>query len=281
MDLGLRDWLFIIGPIFVVAVLVHGYWRMRRNSNTLKMSLDQKFQSNIGERTEFDDLKLLKAELPSGGARVVDSNKLKPQQGNLNLDEDVPVLMEPVSLAKDDAQGEDDVEQQQEEDRAEELTAAVNYTQAAAGSAASESKIAEAAPAVIVVIHVFSNGKGFNGQQLLESLVTCGLKFGEMDIFHHYAAGTDKILFSLVNGVEPGTFNLNSMETLTTPAVSLFMRLEDIDKPIPAYETMLDTARKLAAEIDGYLKDESHSVLTNQTIEHWRQTIGEYSTKYR
>jgi len=61
----------------------------------------------------------------------------------------------------------------------------------------------------------------------------------------------------------------------------MFMKLHDLDEPIAAYELMLDTARQLAAEMDGALQDESRSALTNQTIEHWRQTIREQSLKNR
>jgi len=271
MDLGLRDWLFIIGPIFVVAVLVHGYWRMRRNSNTLKMSLDHEFKSGAGEKTEIDDLSLLKAELPSGGARVIGA---PPEQGNLNLEEDVPVLMDPVSLRNNEI--EQDIEDQLDGERERQVTTAAGQSSATH----SESEKKASAPETIVVIHLFSNRDGFNGQQLLENLVSCGLKFGEMNIFHRYDADSNDTLFSMVNGLEPGTFDLKSMETLTTPAVSFFMKLHELDEPIAAYDLMLTTVRQLAEEMDGNLKDESRSVLTNQTIEHWRQAITEYSLKY-
>jgi cell division protein ZipA len=270
MDLGLRDWLFIIGPIFVVAVLVHGYWRMRRSSNRVRVSLDEEFEPAAGETLEIDELSLLKAELPTGGARVVDADSERPQQGSLNLEEDVPVLMEPVSLLGTPVEQEDEPQ----EDR----------TSEPAGSDASQIDGQEpdsSRPQTIVVVHVLSDGDGFNGQQLLESLVACDLKYGDMNIFHRHQEGSDKVLFSLVNGVEPGTFDLNTMQTLTTPAVSMFMKLQALDEPIDAYELMLDTARRLADEMGGALQDESRSALTNQTIEHWRQTIREQSLKNR
>ena len=50
MDFDLRDSLLIIGPLFIAAILLHGYWRMRRNSNQIKMSLDRNFMSEPGER---------------------------------------------------------------------------------------------------------------------------------------------------------------------------------------------------------------------------------------
>lgn len=283
MDLGLREGLFIIGPIFVVAVLVHGYWRMRRNSNTVTVSLDRQFQSRQGEPSDDDDLALLKAELPSGGARIVNANAQKPEQSNLNLEEDVPVLMEPVGLRENGLEQEtetQEIDTGQENGKGQQPSAA-SSDQSSGEPVEMESKIAESTAQTVVVVYVSSNRKGFDGQQLLACLSTAGLEFGEMNIFHLYEAGSDKILFSLANGIEPGTFELDSMATLTTPAVSLFIELQNLDDAIAAYDLMLNTARQLATDMDGVLQDESRSALTNQTIEHWRQTIREHSLKNR
>ena len=43
MDFGLRDWLLILGPVFIAGILIHGYWRMRSNRSNLKMALDKSF----------------------------------------------------------------------------------------------------------------------------------------------------------------------------------------------------------------------------------------------
>ena len=40
MDFDLRQWLLILGPIFIVGVLPHGYFRMRSGQNEIKMKLD-------------------------------------------------------------------------------------------------------------------------------------------------------------------------------------------------------------------------------------------------
>lgn len=43
--------------------------------------------------------------------------------------------------------------------------------------------------------------------------------------------------------------------------------------PKQAFDVMVAAARKLAHELNGELKDEQRSVLTAQTIEHYRQRI--------
>ena len=97
MDLGLRDWLLILGPVFIAGILIHGYWRMRSNRSNLKMALDKSFLSEPVSGDGNDDFSMLRAELPNGGARVLD----KPEQTSLNLDENVPVLMDSVESSAD------------------------------------------------------------------------------------------------------------------------------------------------------------------------------------
>ena len=88
MDFDLRQWLLVLGPIVIAGVLVHGYVRMRSGQNQIKMKLDKSFVSQVGETDGVDDLNLLRAELPNGGARVIVSDPA----------DEVPVLEETVDL---------------------------------------------------------------------------------------------------------------------------------------------------------------------------------------
>lgn len=98
MDFDLRQWLLILGPLFIAGVLVHGYFRMRAGQNEIRMKLDKNFISQPGEKGGVDDLSLLKAELPNGGARVIGSDGLYDDALADESDEAVPMLMESVEL---------------------------------------------------------------------------------------------------------------------------------------------------------------------------------------
>jgi cell division protein ZipA len=254
MDLGLREWLLILGSVFIIGILLHGYWRMRANRNSLKMALDKNFLSAPGDEVQIeDDLSMLKAELPNGGARV----RKVPEQGALDLNEDVPVLMEPVELGKGEHKNRSD-----KSDDSKPKSTAGGYRQEH-----------------LVVLFVTALDEPFNGQNLLESLVELDMTYGEMNIFHRLnQAG--RPVFSLVNAVEPGTFELGSMDRLATPAVSLFMRAHELDDPVEVFDQMLEVAQGLADELGGEVKDDSHSVLTPQTIEHCREEIRNYRHRY-
>lgn len=275
MDFGLRDWLLILGPLFIVAVLLHGYWKMRTGRNKIKMSLDKSFMSSHEEGEDVDDLNLLKAELPSGGARVI-----KPEQQNLELDEDVPVLMEPVEV--EDDEGEDEPVQPpamaadsgEDESDEEEIDADEQVQEDKGSNGAGGER-----PEKILVIHVLAQDGKFRGQGLLEALVDLDMTWADMEIFHRFDE-RGQPMFSLANAVEPGTFDMSTMDRMETPGVILFMKAHELADPETVYNDMLEVATRLSEELGGEMRDETRSVLTPQTIEHCRQDIRDYQLKY-
>jgi len=71
--LELRDALLLVLASAVALVFAHGVWRAYFGQPKLKMKLDRQFQ-NSAPIIEGDELAMLKAELPNGGARVVTSS---------------------------------------------------------------------------------------------------------------------------------------------------------------------------------------------------------------
>ena len=66
----LRDALLLVLASAVALVFAHGVWRAYFGQPKLKIKLDRQFQ-NSAPIIEGDELAMLKAELPNGGARVV------------------------------------------------------------------------------------------------------------------------------------------------------------------------------------------------------------------
>jgi cell division protein ZipA len=134
----------------------------------------------------------------------------------------------------------------------------------------------------VLVVNVLSKDKnGFNGPDLLQILLACDLRFGKMQIFHRYenAHGRGPIQFSLANLVEPGTFDLDAIDTLTTPGVSFFMTLPGPQQSITAFNYMIETAQVLVRNLNAELRDDAQSVMTAQTIEHCRQRIRDFERR--
>lgn len=132
----------------------------------------------------------------------------------------------------------------------------------------------------IFAINVLArNGGRFAGTALLEAFEHHGLKYRDKNIFHRLDPDTDEVRFSVANAVEPGYFDLADMESLRTPGVSLFFRLPGTAQPAATFDDMLTVARDIGSALGGDLKDEKLSVLTGQTISHFRERIAEFSRK--
>ncbi len=295
MDFDLRQWLLILGPIFIIGVLLHGYFRMRSGQNDIKMKLDRSFLSRQGEDHVVDDLSLFKAELPNGGARLLDSKA----SAVISAD-DVPLLIDSVELPSISATSSvdrpktDSLPASTPEPIPEPEKSAIDHSvdevPAKAPPARKAPKIEEdqsdeetaapiRKPEMFVVIYVLALDEPFLGQGLVEVLLDSGMTFGEMDIFHQLDDRGAQ-LFSLASAVEPGTFDLSSLDQFSTPGISLFMRVHELAAPLQVLDSMLSVANRIAQELNGEVRDETRSVMTPQTIEHCRQSLTEFLYKH-
>ncbi|MGI9273313.1 MAG: cell division protein ZipA [Endozoicomonas sp.] len=221
-----------------------------------------------------------------------------PQQTSLNLEETVPVLMNVDELAAQASEKSPAPAAVTERSRKTAAAAAKSREQAAPREAATErreptrveksragkkEKLADRpAAAEVLVINVLAKGdSAFDGGRLLQSLLGSGMRFGDMSIFHRYSNrdGSGKILFSMANGVEPGTFDIDNLENTETTAVSFFMGMPGPRQPLEAFSLMEEAARQLVLDLGGELKDEQFSVMTQQTLEHCRQRIRDCERK--
>jgi cell division protein ZipA len=136
----------------------------------------------------------------------------------------------------------------------------------------------------VIVLHVTArDDRGFAGQDILEILLACDLRFGDMNFFHRHEqkAGRGPIQFSVANMLQPGVFDIDNMGSMTTRGLVFFLTLPGPEDMILAFDCMLETARTVARNLGGELLDESRSVLTQQAVEHSRQQIRELDRRLR
>lgn len=290
MEIGLREWLIVIGIIVIAGILFDGWRRMRGGKGKLKFRLDRSYSNLPDEEGNAEVL---------GPSRVLDTHK-EPE-----LDEsDLPSLSasardrerepKPAKAAKRGKRATAAADAQQgdlnlsAEPREPDLFADSDDDFAAEntrsnGAAPASSSVKELPPAEeVLVISVISRDEGgFKGPALLQNILESGLHFGEMDIFHRHEsmAGHGEVLFSMANAVKPGVFDLDDIDHFSTRAVSFFLGLPGPRHPKQAFDVMVAAARKLAHELNGELKDDQRSVLTAQTIEHYRQRIVEFERR--
>ncbi|MCP1512248.1 MULTISPECIES: cell division protein ZipA [Pseudomonas] len=280
MEIGLREWLIVIGIIVIAGILFDGWRRMRGGKGKLKFRLDRNLSNlpdddgsaellgpprvlDTHKEPQLDEHDLPSMSAPVREAREPSSKRGKranpvaePQQGDLNLD----VNEGPGFSSRDD-------------DFPDENTSRNAPRQSVNDQPAAEE--------VLVISVICRDAGGFKGPALLQNILESGLRFGEMDIFHRHEsmAGNGEVLFSMANAVKPGTFDLDDIDLFSTPAVSFFLGLPGPRHPKQAFDVMVAAARKLSQELNGELKDDQRSVLTAQTIEHYRQRIVEFERR--
>lgn len=130
---------------------------------------------------------------------------------------------------------------------------------------------------VFILYAVARSEDGFSGTDILETLLACDLRFGDMDFFHRHeqASGRGPIEFSVANMMKPGVFDIDNMEPLQTRGLMFFVTLPGPTDMLKAFDYMYETAKVVAKSLDGDIQDETRSLVTRQSLEHMRQQIRE------
>ena len=216
---------------------------------------------NRSSRFEYEEDPFSDSQFPSGGARVVGArdddysapvenekqNSLfdQPEQTKFNWD-DTPIEQEfsPVDI-------------ETEPKKQAEIT----------------EKEEQSEPSEVLIIHLMTaKDQVCNGQLLLDTVVSLGLRYGNMKIFHRHTSedGSCPVLFSMANLLKPGTFDLNNIGQQELVGVALFMKPSELDKPCEIFDLMMDVAQQMAEKLQLNIMDETRSSMTKQTIDHYR-----------
>ncbi len=250
---------------------------------------------------EDDTIAYEEAEVASEETASEDVNR-EPIQTSLNLEDSVPMLMDSLEADTSEVTASTKISEKASSspEKAEPIVPVATHiavTEAedepeldthSANKPRYESKYVDhgdkaPVPQEVLVIHVkAAKDEYFYGSDLLDLVLDNGLRYGAMDIFHRHAGedGEGPILFSMANMVKPGVFDLHSFEEFSTVGLSFFLALPtETGSNMDAFEAMLATAKDIASHLGGELNDEQRSVLTGQTIEHYRERIRDFSRR--
>ena len=124
-------------------------------------------------------------------------------------------------------------------------------------------------PTDIIQLHVIAKGaETISGPKLLKAIGEVDMQFGAMNIFHHYGLGEkmEQPIFSLANMIEPGNFDMNTIDTFETNGLVFFLCLPSPLDPEVVFELMLNTGERLAGMLNADLYDEKRRVITDNWI---------------
>ncbi|TAK54231.1 MAG: hypothetical protein EPO25_07935 [Gammaproteobacteria bacterium] len=132
----------------------------------------------------------------------------------------------------------------------------------------------------IVALRLIAGSGRWGGRQLREALEAEGLVHGRYSIFHRQRED-GKTLYYVASMMEPGSFDLATMDTQEFPGVSLFGIVPGpLDAPT-TFDTVLAAARHLVERLRGQIQDEQGSSLTAQRILNLRDELVHFEHRNR
>jgi len=129
----------------------------------------------------------------------------------------------------------------------------------------------------IVTLRFIPDERTIACDRVILALRAAGLKHGRYGIFHkHESDLSEEPMFSVANLTEPGSFDLTSLADTKIPGMSFFMVLPGNGDPVARFDAMVGTARELARELDGELRDDKGSSWSIQRERYVREEIIAY-----
>lgn len=259
---GPREVLIVVGLLVVLAILLDGARRVKRNRYEKLHMSSRKMQQVFDDDDDGLDDVFDKSQFPSGGSRVVgirDDKDLEQVEQSLRRSaEQKPTL----AFNKQPVQNQFELEQPPSPE------------------STTTSKGASDQPQEVLVMHLMAEkDTTINGQKLLDAALAEGFRYGAMKIFHRHQNddGSGPVLFSMASAVNPGTFDLKSMGEINIPGITIFMALDDLEDPVSSFDLLIKVVDNISGALLLNVQDETRSSMTKQTIDHYRQRAREVS----
>ena len=128
----------------------------------------------------------------------------------------------------------------------------------------------------IIFLNLKSRDGMIEGADLIRAMQKYNLVHGDMNIFHRLTEGSQQPLFSVANMVEPGSFDLDKLATMTTPGITLFLRLPRTFDALHALDEMWSATRGLASELNADILDRNHKPFSSQKQQRMRDEVLDY-----
>lgn len=105
----------------------------------------------------------------------------------------------------------------------------------------------------------------FHGPDIIDILEQQGMSFGQHGIYHSYAED-GKSEFGAASVMEPGYFDLSTIQQFKTPGLTFFMDLARVQQPKTAFKRMLTVVHEVSRRLGGDILDEQRQRLTQASV---------------
>ena len=140
--------------------------------------------------------------------------------------------------------------------------------------ASSESQSTDSMDDLIVVSIKSARTPRFEEMNLHTACLRAGLRRTESLMYQRFPLDdAEHPLFSLVNGIEPGTFD-DDAQSIDTPAIFLFTELPKQSDPVFAVNELISGARSIARDVGGDVFDQKGIPISKEWIDLARAQAG-------
>tara|TARA_R110002096_G_scaffold196030_13_gene378692 strand:+ start:642 stop:1418 length:777 start_codon:yes stop_codon:yes gene_type:complete len=129
---------------------------------------------------------------------------------------------------------------------------------------------------MLVIFHVVAReAEVFTGPMIVRMMSDLDLEHGDMGVFHYNIErlGKKHSVYCVANMLNPGTFDLQTMDTFETRGLTMILQLPGPEKELKSFNIMVEHAQRLAAFLNGDLLDENHNPLTRQSISVYKEQV--------
>ena len=115
----------------------------------------------------------------------------------------------------------------------------------------------------------------YTGYELLQALLSSGMRYGKHSIFHRHAHkdGRGEVLFHCASATAPGTFDLSKMGAFSCKGLSLFFAAKDVEDPLSTFDCLLETIDQLVEDLGGKVLDAKRELFTKEVMVKYRQEL--------
>lgn len=296
----LRLALILLGALAIGSVILHGIWTVRKTTEQEKIRKSKEQPENV-ELESQEDIEEKQFKLQQMEINFADLKPEEEKSGLPVVDMNVDAIYQQKSLSGEtEAESEQNIQTFQTEFGTEKTDPTIEissvdiddediqsidinsvdsdtYEQhAVEHEKSAEPPRSEPSKQEVFILFVTKpDGEAIEGARLLPTLLTLGFKFGEMDFFHRHqdSAGNGPILFSIANMYNPGTFDVDNMEQMSTRGLSIFMTLPNGSEPLQTFNMMHNAAKKIAEEFDATVLDENRKPLEISVLRQYVERI--------
>lgn len=309
----LRLALILLGALAIGSVILHGIWTVRRTVNEERKAAKQQQEEEQQAEIELEDeeekrLKLKQMEMDFANLANAENKEEGIPVATVDVDS---IYEKKTELASSDAEPQQELVEEASAKEQDKEQAKTVETANMLGDVEIEDEVMpsistldidddephvninldsfdESAPAttnaepekqeVLMLFIDKAEGAPIDGAKLLPTLLTLGFKYGEMDLFHRHqdSSGKGEVLFSLANMFNPGTFDIDNMEQLSTRGLTIFMTLPNASEPLQTFNMMHNAAKKIADEFGATVLDDKRNPLDVAIVRSYVEKIRKF-----